>query len=52
MTRTATGPVPDPDLRPIPGRTPATAVYGFIPQKLLDAVKRIAMTELAKRTGD
>lgn len=41
---------PGPDLRPIPGRSPTTAVYGYIPQILLDALMRLAMTELAKRT--
>ena len=41
---------PGPDLRPIPGCAPATAVYGYIPQILLDALRRLAMVELAKRT--
>jgi hypothetical protein len=40
---------PGPDLRPIPSRSPATVVYGHIPQLLLDALKRLTMTELAKR---
>jgi hypothetical protein len=40
---------PGPDLRPVPGRDPADALYGFIPQKLLDAAKQRAMAELAKR---
>lgn len=40
---------PGPDLRPVPGSNPANALYGFIPQKLLDAVKQSAMAELAKR---
>lgn len=40
---------PGPDLRAVPGKNPATAVYGFIPQRLLDAVKAIAMAELSKR---
>lgn len=40
---------PGPDLRPAPGSNPADALYGFIPQKLLDAAKRSAMAELAKR---
>ena len=40
---------PGPDLRAIPGRTPASAVYGFIPQRLLDAAKSLAMAELSKR---
>jgi hypothetical protein len=40
---------PGPDLRPIPRRSPTTAVYGFIPQVLLDTVRRLAMAELAKR---
>jgi hypothetical protein len=41
---------PGPDLRPIPGRSPKTAVYGYVPQILLDALRRLAMTELARRT--
>ncbi|MCK6450297.1 MAG: hypothetical protein L6R19_05490 [Alphaproteobacteria bacterium] len=40
---------PGPDLRAIPGRTPATSVYGFIPQRLLQATRAIAMAELSKR---
>lgn len=40
---------PGPDLRPVPGSNPADALYGFIPQKLLDAAKQSAMAELAKR---
>ncbi|MBI3676754.1 MAG: hypothetical protein HY243_09080 [Proteobacteria bacterium] len=40
---------PGPDLRPVPGRKPANALYGYIPQKLLDAVKALAMAELSKR---
>lgn len=40
---------PGPDLRPVPGSNPADALYGFIPQKLLDAAKQGAMAELAKR---
>ena len=40
---------PGPDLRAIPGRAPASAVYGFIPQRLLDAAKSLVMTELSKR---
>jgi hypothetical protein len=40
---------PGPDLRPVPGSNPADALYGFIPQKLLDAAKQCAMAELAKR---
>lgn len=40
---------PGPDLRPVPGGNPADALYGFIPQKLLDAAKQSAMAELAKR---
>jgi len=40
---------PGPDLRPVPGSNPANALYGFIPQKLLDAAKQSAMAELAKR---
>lgn len=41
---------PGPDLRPVPGRRPATAVYGFIPQVLLDAAKQLVMAALVKRT--
>ncbi len=37
------------DLRAVPGRTPATSVYGLIPQVLLEAVKTVAMAELSKR---
>ena len=37
------------DLRPAPGSDPANALYGFIPQRLLDAAKQSAMAELAKR---
>lgn len=40
---------PGPDLRPVPGSNPADALYGFMPQKLLDAAKQSAMAELAKR---
>lgn len=40
---------PGPDLRPVPGSNSADALYGFIPQKLLDAAKQSAMAELAKR---
>ena len=40
---------PGPDLRAVPGRNPATCVDGYIPQRLLTAVKAIAMTELSKR---
>lgn len=40
---------PGPDLRPVPGSNPADVLYGFIPQKLLDAAKQSAMAELAKR---
>jgi hypothetical protein len=40
---------PGPDLRAVPGSAPSTALYGFMPQKLLDAVKSATMTELAKR---
>lgn len=39
---------PGPDLRAVPGRKPASAVYGYIPQRLLDAAKAVAMAELAK----
>lgn len=41
---------PGPDLRAVPGSNPADALYGFIPQKLLDAVKIRTMAELARRT--
>jgi hypothetical protein len=40
---------PGPDLRAIPNRNPKTSVYGFIPQRLLDAVRAMAIAELAKR---
>jgi hypothetical protein len=40
---------PGPDLRAIPKRSPKTAIYGYIPQALLDDVRRMVMTELAKR---
>lgn len=40
---------PGPDLRAVPARKPTTALYGFVPQRLLDAAKQIAMDELAKR---
>jgi hypothetical protein len=40
---------PGPDLRAIPKRSPKTAVYGYVPQALLDEVRRVVMTELAKR---
>ena len=40
---------PGPDLRAVPGSNPSTALYGFIPQKLLDAVKTKTLTELSKR---
>ncbi len=39
---------PGPDLRAAPGRNPSTTLYGFVPQKLLDAAKAIAMAELSK----
>lgn len=42
-------PGPGPDLRAIPGKIPATSIYGSIPQVLLDAVKTVAMAELARR---
>lgn len=40
---------PGPDLRAVPARTPTSALYGYIPQKLLDAIKALTMSELAKR---
>jgi len=40
---------PGPDIRAIPGRTPRTAIYGYIPQRLLDTVRTQARSELAKR---
>jgi len=40
---------PGPDLRVAPGRRPTSALYGFVPQKLLDAARAVAMGELAKR---
>jgi hypothetical protein len=40
---------PGPDLRSVPGSNPANALYGFIPQKVLDVVKTTTMTELSKR---
>jgi hypothetical protein len=40
---------PGPDLRAVPGSNPSNALYGFIPQRLLDAAKASAMAELAKR---
>jgi len=40
---------PGPDMRAVPGRDPSTALYGFIPQKLLEAVKMKTLTELSKR---
>lgn len=40
---------PGPDLRAVPDSNPANALYGFIPQKLLDGVKTATMTELSKR---
>lgn len=40
---------PGPDLRAVPGKHPATSVYGYIPQILLDAVKAVALAELSKR---
>lgn len=40
---------PGPDLRPIPGLRPATCVYGYIPQKLLDAAKAAALRTLSGR---
>ncbi len=39
---------PGPDVRPVPGRNPSNALYGFIPQKLLDAAKTTAIAELTK----
>ena len=40
---------PGPDLRPVPGLKPASVLYGYIPQKLLDAAKALVMAELSKR---
>ncbi|HLZ82482.1 MAG TPA: hypothetical protein VKQ54_02875 [Caulobacteraceae bacterium] len=40
---------PGPDLRAVPGKRPSTAVYGFVPQRLLDAVRNLAVVELSKR---
>ena len=40
---------PGPDVRPIPKRSPKTAVYGHIPQVLLDRARSVIMAELAKR---
>lgn len=40
---------PGPDLRPAPGSDPSNALYGFIPQKLLDAARTTAIAELTKR---
>lgn len=40
---------PGPDLRTVPGSDPANALYGFIPQKLLDRAKTAAMAALSKR---
>lgn len=40
---------PGPDLRAVPGKQPATSVYGFVPQILLDAVKAMTMAQLSKR---
>lgn len=40
---------PGPDLRAVPDRTPSTALYGYIPQKLLDAARNTAIAELSKR---
>ena len=39
---------PGPDLRPIPGRSPASTVCGFVPRRLLDAVKARLMRELSR----
>lgn len=40
---------PGPDLRPIPKRSPKTVAYGYVPQALLDEIRGLVMTELAKR---
>jgi hypothetical protein len=40
---------PGPDLRPIPKRRPATTLYGYVPQELLDAARARAMAALARR---
>jgi hypothetical protein len=37
---------PGPDIRPVPGRTPATLVYGHVPDRLL---RRVARSYLANR---
>lgn len=37
---------PGPDIRPVPGRTPATVIYGRVPDGLL---RRIARSYLANR---
>jgi hypothetical protein len=37
---------PGPDIRPVPGRKPATAIYGHVPQGLL---KQVAVSYLANR---
>ncbi len=43
---------PGPDLRAVPGSNPSATLYGFIPQKLLDAVKAATMAELHKRVPE
>ena len=40
---------PGPDLRTVPGRRPTTVTYGFVPQRLLDAAKALALKELGRR---
>jgi hypothetical protein len=40
---------PGPDLRVVPGSDPATALYGFIPQKLLNSAKAAVMADLSRR---
>ena len=37
---------PGPDVRPVPGRTPATMIYGQVPEALL---KKVARSYLANR---
>lgn len=40
---------PGPDIRPIPGGSPTTAVYGLVPQQLLDRARALAVARLARR---
>jgi hypothetical protein len=42
---------PGPDVRPVPGRTPTTMVYGRVPNELLTKVARSYLANRARQRG-